>query len=124
MKRIYDNCHRVISKNIKASKKIIIKDENINIEFDYPLSNVVKFNFSKSGGFSIYDIIKYICSGYERIYREEEEEVGNPGHIPGMFNRMASNGPYGIWGHDINDLFIEAIDYDKKKKLITLSIGS
>jgi hypothetical protein len=41
---------------------------------------------------------------YQTVYALEEEEDGDPGHISGMLNRAKSNGPFGIWGHDITDL--------------------
>lgn len=42
----------------------------------------------------------------------------------GFVNRNKTNGKYGIWGHDIEDLAIERINYDENKNLITLFIGS
>lgn len=54
---------------------------------------------------------------YQLVYKLEEEEVGDPGHILGIFNRMKSDGPFGIWGHDITDLAYNGnstvTEYDK-----------
>lgn len=42
----------------------------------------------------------------------------------GLINRPETNGIYGIWGHDIGDLVIEGMYYDKESKKFTMSIGS
>jgi len=39
-------------------------------------------------------------------------------------NRPSSNGIYGIWGHDLDDLVIERLKYDTVKKTLFMFIGS
>jgi len=42
----------------------------------------------------------------------------------GLLNRRATNGMYGIWGHDIRDLVIERLTYDPDQKILDMFIGS
>jgi hypothetical protein len=41
-----------------------------------------------------------------------------------IINRHETNGVYGIWGHDIEDLVIESLTYVPSKKILTMFIGS
>lgn len=109
---------------ITMTKGIVIEDEKIDIVFDYPLSTPATLSFKKKGGFTLAKLIECVRKGYEKIYAEEDEDVGPTGNLTGMMNRARSEGRYGIWGHSIEDLAIETIYYNKDKKLITLSIGS
>ena len=49
--------------------------------------------------------------------------MGDPGHIQGMLNRESSDGPYGIWGHDIGDLVLGGVT-DNGDGTFDLSIDS
>lgn len=63
--------------NLLNPDKIIIKEEIIKIEYTYPLSTEVIFEYKNKGGFSRIDLWRCIYEGYKRIY-EEEKEVGDP----------------------------------------------
>ncbi len=102
----------------------IIGDENITIEFTYPLSLNVEFEFNNKGGFTRMDLWRCIYEGYKRIYDEEESDADDPGNAPNLLNRGISQGRYGIWGHYIDELWIERIFYDARSKRITMFIGS
>jgi len=109
----YEACPRVCDfpdvkpEDIVGGNRLITSREKIQITFDYPLSHSVPIEFANPGGFTCWDFFKAVYDGYSQIYAEEEQAVGNPGHIPGMLNRSVSQGPYGIWGHDMEDLFLE-----------------
>jgi hypothetical protein len=105
-------------------KDIVIADEEIQIEYDYPLSRKVRFSHRRKGGWTRIALARAIRKDYARIYREEDEACGPTDYIPGMLNRDFSDGPYGIWGHDIDDLAIEGVTYYKKTGIVRLSIGS
>jgi len=103
---------------------IVIEDEQIHIEFRYPLATPVMFTHSKKGGFTRLDIFRLIYEGYKYIYEQEEKEVGDPGTYERSYNRQKSTGKYGIWGHYISDLWIEFVYYKPAEKTIYLRIGS
>jgi hypothetical protein len=111
--------------DIIDADEIITTRDSIFIKFDYPLSRAVSFSYHKKRpeGFSRRDFYKCILAGYHRIYSEEHKAVGDPGHIPGMLNRQSSEGPYGIWGHDIGDLVLEGV-IDNDDGTFDLLIGS
>ena len=97
--------------------------ERISITFGYPLSQPTTLEFFNPGGFTCYDFYKAVYEGYVTIYAEEEQAVGNPGYIPGMLNRSVSQGPHGIWGHDMEDLFLEGFR-EATPGCFVLSMGS
>lgn len=80
--------------------------------YDYPLSVIATYEHRLTPDMTGEDLLVIARSDYEQIYREEDAEVGNPGHIPGMLNRSQSLGKFGIWGHDFGDLFFEGIEID------------
>jgi len=104
--------------------EIITQSSVIQIKFEYPLHNSTTLTFTNEGKpFTRKCFWQAIFDGYTRIYREEDEAAGPTGTIPGMYNRETSVGPYGIWGHIIEDLFIEGV-VEKKKNFFTLQMGS
>ena len=88
----------------------VVAQPEIEIVFDYPLSQAVTLSFSNDGSpFLRRDFWRAVYEGYTQIYREEDEAVGVTGPIPGMCNRATSDGPHGIWGHDMGDLYLEGV---------------
>lgn len=104
--------------------EIIIPDEKITLKITYPLSVEVDREYEQRGGFSRMDLFRYIYEAYKNIYDEEEEQVGDPGTYERLYNRKKSEGPYGIWGHELGDLCLESIRYDPKMKIVNLHVGS
>lgn len=88
---------------------IVVAQDEITITFDYPLERPAKLTFTNPGGFSRYEFFRCVYEGYKNIYAQEESVDGDPGMIPGMLNRARSDGPYGIWGHVMSDLFLEGV---------------
>jgi len=86
----------------RIKDEIVSKEKSIKIYFDYPLLKPVCFTFENETGFPLTEFIKCVREGYERIYKEESNEKVPT--IKGMMNRQTTNGPYGIYGHYINDL--------------------
>lgn len=94
-------------KGIVGGNRQVTNLERIWITFDYPLSQPSTREFFNAGGWTLYDFYRAVYEGYVKIYAEEEGAAGDPGLIPGMLNRASSEGPHGIWGHGIEDLFLE-----------------
>ena len=69
-------------------------------------------------------MFQHIYEAYKNIYDEEEQQVGDPGTYENLYNRKKSEGPYGIWGHQLGDLYLESINYNPKTKTVNLAIGS
>lgn len=92
--------------------------------YDYPLDNGAYFTHDLTPDTTAHDILLLAQADYKRIYDEEDAAVGHPGNIPGMLNRSTSKGPYGIWGHDMSDLYFESINIDENLKQVEFDIGS
>lgn len=58
------------------------------------------------------------------IYDKEFAEVGDPDTYERLYNRRKSNGPYGIWGHYLEELSLEIIRYNPRTKTVQIFIGS
>lgn len=113
-----------VREKISNPDKIVILEDKISINFRYPLSVQVAFEFENKGGFTRMDLFRCIYEGYKKIYDEEKAEVGDPGTYDRLYNRRKSEGKYGIWGHYLDDLWVEGILYNPKEKSIDLQIGS
>ena len=93
-------------KNQVDPDEIVINMNKIYVRYTYPLTNHVILEFTADNGFTRAELAKKVCAGYKQIY-DEEEISGKPGYIrPGCLNRATSHGPYGIWGHVIDDLVL------------------
>ncbi len=103
---------------------IMIQDTKISISFTYPLSVEVMVECEKEGGFSRMDLFKLIYENYKMFYEEENTEVGDPGIYGKLYNRKKSEGKYGIWGHYLEELYIESLSYDAENKILHMDIGS
>lgn len=72
---------------------------------DYPLKNPYTFTAKCS---ILHDLINEITLAYKGIYEEEKE---NPGK-------------YGIWGHRIEDLWLEKATLDIETGNVKILVGS
>ena len=95
------NVHVLTGKN--ATDEKVTDREEISIQFKYPLSDSVTFDFAHDGGFSLRQFTEVVREGYQRIYADATK--------------------YGVWGHTIGDLYIEGISEDAPG-VFTLSMGS
>jgi hypothetical protein len=79
--------------------------ESVRGLIDYPLEVPVVFPINAgSEPWSIWDICCAFAEQYVRVYEHPHR--------------------YGVWGHDIGDLWIEGLEYFPKEKLIYAHIGS
>ena len=104
---------------------VISESDEITIHFSYPMKNPVDLTFNTNTNFKITDILKLIYRGYRKIYDEESdaiESIDNEGTL--KYNRGSTDGKYGIYLHDPQDLFIEGIKYFPNEERIELEIGS
>jgi hypothetical protein len=81
---------------------VVTIEPDINIEFDYPIKQAIQFPYHHDGGFTLKDVLLSVQDGYKKIYADEEK--------------------YGVWGHEVHDLFIESVEA-ATPTLIVLSVG-
>ena len=114
--------------------ELIINKSDVRIMFEYPLKNplIYRAEAPQVFGFTRRNLIDIIVTKYHDIYQEEKDTTQIP--ILSMQERLtaqnnlmnpnSTNGTFGVWGHDIEDLFIDGIQYDPLVNLISLVIGS
>lgn len=97
---------------LKNPEEIVIPFEHAILVVDFPLSTPasVPITVAFPVGFTRAELIKLVCEEYANIYDAEEatastktvppEERGAPG------KRNRTDGAYGIWGHDLQDLIL------------------
>ena len=100
------------------------------IYYTYPLSCIVVAEITKEIT-ETKDFIEAFCVGYQEIYKKEEETstkkampLSEEDPDSSLINRNKTDGCYGIWGHSIEDLVLEAVWFFGGGKYIFLSIGS
>lgn len=100
--------------------EIVLKEQVVDVTIDYPLENAatIELRSDKKSGFTRAELILKISAEYKRIYKEEEASAKEK-TIPiekreGLVNRNTTNGKYGIWGHDLEDLDLSEIIVHKK----------
>jgi len=95
------------------NKKKIIPQEEIQIEFSYPIQNPAVFSFKNKNGFTLKEFWKAVNTGYLVIYSDEDETapVKEVDIDRGMlYNRPKTEGKYGVWGHDLGDLILTGFE--------------
>ena len=94
--------------------------EDIQIKFSYPLSNDAILSFHRAGGFTLSAFWGAVYEGYARIYQDDGDPVAarSADHT-----RLPTFGKYGIWGHSVEDLFLEGFE-EVEPGIFNLSIGS
>jgi hypothetical protein len=106
---------------LKNKDDYVINAQEVILIIDYPLNNPAEFTLKSKNekGFTKAELVKTISETYHMIY-EEEERSATIKTIPmekreGIINRNQTNGKYGIWGHDLSDLVLSAIQVVKKE---------
>lgn len=101
----------------------VVAPANTKIRFTYPLKRHDLVVITEPAPITRRRFAEIVFREYARIYREEGETTKIPaGYIPGMLNRVQTDGKYGIWGHVIGDL--DLVQADLKNGVYNLSVDS
>ena len=97
---------------VKGTKSIFKKPLDIKFNISYPLNVTVEVE--SKGVTSIGSLVWRVAKAYKDIYEEEENSAKiktKPGNERGMLlNRNKTNGVFGIWGHDMGDLYLVGME--------------
>lgn len=85
--------------------EIIIKDEEISIAFDYPLSKEITLNFKNRDGFKRIDLLRCTLEGFEKVYNDSEEGVAD------------------YETRSLDELSVEQVWYNSKAKIVRIIVG-
>lgn len=106
------------------------RGENIKIMYTYPLagSYLLTFENEWDGDWTVKDFVEAVYNGYQYIYNLEEEtttvEVVPLASRRKLLNRNETNGVFGVWGHDLDDLFLEGVNYNHETDVYFIVMGS
>ncbi|MFD2908017.1 hypothetical protein ACFSX9_04640 [Flavobacterium ardleyense] len=101
--------------NLIDKDEFVIDSNNVTLVIDYPLAKEIEINIKSNNpkGFTRKELAQKISIAYNEIYQEEENSAKTKtvpsSESKGLQNRNQTDGKYGIWGHDIEDLDLSAI---------------
>ena len=94
--RIYDLMVCALEKNE------FVPNGEFTVVLTYPLEE--KYEFKVWGSLTFYNLCVLVAKEYKKIYKKDMK--------------------YGVWGHRIEDLFIEKIKVNTDKNIINVYVGS
>ncbi|HEU0030723.1 MAG TPA: hypothetical protein VFQ53_08820 [Kofleriaceae bacterium] len=100
--------------------EIVIPFEHATLVIDYPLTHpaTVKLSASYPIGFTRAELVRAICDEYAAVYEAEEGTAHTktvpPSERGEIRSRNRTDGAYGIWGHDLEDLALTAVRWSRK----------
>jgi hypothetical protein len=93
----------------RSSDVFLPPNQTFDLVFDYPISGTYTFSLNTGEtGLHTIDIINAIVNIYKNIIYKDDESMAK----------------FGVWGHDIGDLHLEAFEVNFELKNIKLFIGS
>lgn len=134
---IYISIYRQNIRYLENPDDIVIDRSPVNIAYSYPFTNsdpisenerfFQGFIFEETSPngqyFTRRDLVVTICRRYKQMYDEEDStSTVRPRLIPGFLNRIRTNGIYGIWGHVLEDLILQSIQYDAERDVYYLEM--
>ncbi|PRW60149.1 bifunctional acetaldehyde- alcohol dehydrogenase isoform A [Chlorella sorokiniana] len=98
-------------KDLVNPEEVVIREPTIQVLFDYPLSTptteTLHGDVPGGGGFTRRHLLACLQDVYTHIYAEEEAAAPVPDRSGrSLLNRPTTQGPYGIWGHELGDLLL------------------
>jgi len=118
-------------KNQHSADFLVTSNDVIEIRFVYPFSKPIYTEFrnkKKGRGFTRDRIIKLIVLSYLRFYKQEKNTstllIIPRAKRSQSLNRAETDGTYGIFGHDMEDLVLEALYFDETSHVVSMFIGS
>ncbi len=109
-----------VVQDLDKADEVVVSENEVTLEIDYPLDILYKETLKASSkGFTRKELIKEISKRYHLIYADEEATAKTktiPQDKRGqLLNRNDTDGKYGIWGHDLSDLYLTGIEVYKTK---------
>jgi hypothetical protein len=105
---------------LEKPDEIVIPFEHAILQIEYPLSTPTSMAITApiSLGFTRAALVKAICDEYAHVYDAEEGTASTktipPEERGAMRSRNRTDGAYGIWGHDLQDLVLTAVHWTRQ----------
>jgi len=112
--------------------RIMLRAPAATLLITYPLHHPASFPIgpdSPPNGYSLRGLVRAIAEHYADVYKVEAATATKPaGNAGALENRGTTDGKYGIWGHHLEDLFLEHItirrDVIADRVIVELHVGS
>ena len=105
---------------LEQPDEIVIPFEHAVLVIDYPLTHPASIPISAPMpiGFTRAALVKAICDEYSHVY-DAEEGTAQTKTVPldergAQQKRNRTDGAYGIWGHDLQDLVVTAARWTRE----------
>jgi hypothetical protein len=106
---------------LNEPEEIVIPFDKATLVISYPLSTPasVELTASFTHGFTRAELVRAICEEYANVY-DAEEGSAQIGTIPkeeraeAQKGRNRTDGAYGIWGYDLQDLVLTAVRWTRR----------
>lgn len=100
-------------------EKLLLPNTEYSLIISYPLHKPETYRIiTGSEGMRKCELGKTIMEIYKKIYSEEVEDSGPPLYHPTEPRRIESTGRHGVWGHDLEDLWLNWIEVDNVENKI------
>ncbi|HEY4175373.1 MAG TPA: hypothetical protein VGM90_01005 [Kofleriaceae bacterium] len=105
--------------NLRNPEEIVIPFNEAVLVIDYPLSHpaAIELSAALAVGFTRQELVRAVCEEYANVY-EVEDTTASTKAIPRedrttLKNRNRTDGAYGIYGHDLEDLTLTSLRWDR-----------
>ncbi len=111
LRYVKDNLGRLID-----ADEVVLQVADATLVLTYPLEKVAirRLSAENGTGFTRGELMQRIDETYRRVYEIEEASQSSPTpdveNRGAFINRPASDGEFGIWGHDYTDLGVSGIE--------------
>jgi hypothetical protein len=106
---------------------VIIQANTATLNIDYPVKTPVSFKITSENGFTKAEILEKVSQTYQEMYATEEAtstiKTTPMAQRKGLINRNETDGKYGIWGHDIDDLDLSHATINCKNNECVIDLG-
>jgi hypothetical protein len=105
--------------DLRNPEEIAVPFETATLIIDFPLTTPAKIQITASlaVGFTRQELVRAVCEEYANVY-EVEETTASTKPIPReerttLKNRNRTDGAYGIYGHDLDELRLTSLRWDR-----------
>lgn len=105
--------------NLRNPEEIAVPFEHAILVIDFPLTTPARIAITASlpVGFTKQELVRAVCEEYANVY-EVEETTASTKPIPReerttLKNRNRTDGAYGIYGHDLDELRLTSLRWDR-----------
>ena len=108
----------VYAEKLMDPEQEVLPAGKYTLKITYPLTNPYIQEIDAEVPIKRKSLVELIVVAYRYIYLvEKESSAVAPALIPGMLNRIQTNGDYGIWGHSLGDLMLHTAYVDEHNEI-------